>query len=89
MSVGLSGREGPLISVRVSCDPRLLEDLLECLATVPFPINPQIYHGLPTLVEFPAYETRLSQVRDALVGCGFDNSCLHISPMLEAIATTA
>ena len=27
--------------------PRLLEDLLECLASVPFPINPQIYHGLP------------------------------------------
>lgn len=89
MSAGLSGVEGPLVSVRVRCEPRLLEDLLECLATVPFPINPQIYHGLPTTVEFPAYETRLYQVRDALRACGFGSSCLHVSPMLEAIGATA
>lgn len=89
MSVGLTGREGPLVSVRVTCDPRLLEDMLECLATVPFPINPQIYHGLPTAVEFPAYEMRLEQVRDALKACGFGSNCVQVSPMLEAIATTA
>ena len=61
----LSGREGELIQVQISTEPRLLEDVLECLASVPFPINPQIYHGLPTIVEFPAYERHLYEVRDA------------------------
>ena len=89
MSIGLSGSEGPLVSVRVTCEPRYLEELLECLAGVPFPINPQIFHGLPTAVEFPAYETRLHEVRGALKVCGFDSACLRISPMLEAIGATA
>lgn len=81
----LSGREGELIQVRISTEPRLLEDLLECLASVPFPINPQIYHGLPTVVEFPAYEQHLYEVRDALRSFGFDSSALRVSRMLEAI----
>jgi hypothetical protein len=82
----LSGREGELIQVQIRTEPRLLEDLLECLASVPFPINPQIYHGLPTIVEFPAYERHLYEVRDALRSFGFDSSALRVSSMLEAIA---
>lgn len=83
----LSGREGELIQVRISTEPRLLEDLLECLASVPFPINPQIYHGRPTIVEFPAYEKHLYEVRDALRAFGLDPSSLSASSMLEAIAS--
>jgi hypothetical protein len=83
----LSGREGELIQVRVSTDPRLLEDLLECLAGVPFPINPQIYHGRPTVVEFPAYEQHLGEVRDALRLFGFDPAQVRVSSMIEAIAS--
>jgi hypothetical protein len=82
----LSGREGELIQVQIRTEPRLLEDLLECLASVPFPINPQIYHGLPTIVEFPAYERHLYEVRDALRSFGLDSSALRVSSMLEAIA---
>jgi hypothetical protein len=62
----------------------LLEDVLECLASVNFPINPQIYHGLPTTVEFPAYEQHLCEVRDALRTFGLE---VRVSSMLEAIAS--
>ena len=83
----LAGREGELILVRVSTDPRLLEDLLECLAGVPFPINPQINHGRPTIVEFPAYQQHLFEVRDALRTFGFDPSRVRVHSMIDAIAS--
>lgn len=86
MSV-LSGNEGELVSVRIGTNPHLLEDLLECLASVPFPVNPQIYHGRPTVVEFPAYRNQLFQVRDALGLHGFNTNSMSVSSMLEAIAT--
>ena len=82
----LSGREGELVSVRVSVEPRLLEDLLESLAAVSFPINPQIYHGRPTVVEFPAYELRLEELRLLLRQSGFENASIQIDPMLDAIS---
>ena len=81
----LSGPNGELIQVRVSTDPRLLEDLLECLAGVSFPINPSIIHGRPTVVQFPAYESRLYEVRDALRTYGFEPGSISVSSMLEAI----
>ncbi len=83
----LSAARGELVQVRVSTDPRLLEDLLECLANIPFPINPQIYHGKPTVVEFPAYESHLYQVRDSLRAFGFEPSSLTVSSMIEAIGS--
>jgi hypothetical protein len=76
----MSGRLSELIRIRVSTDPRSLEELLDCLANLSFPINPQIYHGLPTIVEFPAYESHLPQIRSALRAYNFD-----VSSMLEAI----
>jgi hypothetical protein len=82
----LSGREGELVSIRISVEPRLLEELLESLAAVSFPINPQIYHGRPTVVEFPAYELRLDELRGVLHQSGFDNAAVRISPMLDAIS---
>ena len=42
----VSGRDGELVQVRIATAPRLLEELLECLAVLSFPINPQIYHGV-------------------------------------------
>src|SRR6516165_9008126 len=77
MSSGtLCGREGALVCVSISVDPRHLESLLEALSQVSFPINPQIYHDAAlvyrfaddheeseatTLVEFPAYEGQLTE----------------------------
>jgi hypothetical protein len=77
-----------------------LESLLEALAQLTFPINPQIYHDAAliyrfpddheetestTLVEFPAYEAQLQAVRGALESCGFGGDRLHVTGMLDEI----
>lgn len=82
----LSGTEGELVSVRVSVDPRALEELLECLACLSFPINPQLYHGRPTFVEFPAFEGRLAEVRRALAAHGFDPESVSVRTMVAWLA---
>lgn len=99
-SASLSGREGDLISVSIDVDPRYLELLLETLAQVGFPVNPQIYHDAAivylhpdgreeteatTLVEFPAYGNQLEAVRAALESQGFDPASLQVTGMLEEI----
>ncbi len=101
MSTGaLCGREGALVSISIHVDPRHLESLLEALAQLNFPINPQIYHDAAlvyrypdnheeteatTLVEFPAYEAQLDEVRAALRAYGFDAGSLHVTGMLDEI----
>jgi hypothetical protein len=76
----LFGREGELISLSVATEPKLLEDLLEALAALDFPVNPQLYHR-PTevLVEFPAYSSQVEQVRDALLRQGFDSGAIQVT----------
>jgi hypothetical protein len=101
-SLALETSEGALISVSVSVDPRLLEDLLEALAQLQFPINPQIYHDaalryvyadgreeiLPiTLVEFPAYAGWLPEIRRVLAASGFSLDSVHVTGMLDEIHT--
>jgi hypothetical protein len=96
----LSGREGDLISVSINVDPRYLESLLETLAQVSFPVNPQIYHDAAivylypdgrqetlatTLVEFPAYGSQLQEVRAALASHGFDPASFEVTSMLAEI----
>ena len=96
----LSGSEGTLVSVSISVDPRHLESLLESLAQINFPINPQIYHDaavvyvfadhhqeteVVTLVEFLAYLGQLQDVRCALRAFGFDPANLQITGMLDDI----
>jgi hypothetical protein len=100
----LCGREGALVSVSISVDPRHLESLLESLAELDFPINPQIYHDAAlvyrfadghaeseatTLVEFPAYEDKLVAVRQAVESAGFDADAVHVTDMLDEIETDA
>jgi hypothetical protein len=85
----LSGNEGELVSVSVDVNPRSLEALLEALAQVTFPINPQIYHGAVTTVEFPAYETRLEEVRRILKVSGFDPASVNCVSMIEKVAAAA
>src|SRR6266700_3835729 len=96
----LSGSEGALVSLSISVDPRRLESLLDTLAQVGFPINPQIYHDAivvyvypdrheetesTTLVEFPAYAERIDEVRRALKGNGFDPAAIQVTSMLDEI----
>ncbi len=94
----LAGAEGELVSVRIAIEPRLLEELLDVLANLAFPINPEIHHcaglGLAysdsvadgaTVVEFPAWASRLGDVREAFERAGFPQTALTVRNMLEAI----
>jgi hypothetical protein len=76
----LFGREGELISLAIATEPKLLENLLEALASLDFPVNPQLYHRpAEVLVEFPAYSNQVEQVRDALLKQGFDAGGIQMS----------
>src|SRR5437588_11293771 len=96
----LLGSEGELVSVSVTVEPRDLEDLLEALAALDFPINPQIYHDAAvvyvdrgggqredpaTIVEFPAYAGGLPKIRSVLEASGFGSEAVSVSPMLDEI----
>ncbi len=83
---GFGNPLGDLVFVRVSVDPRSLEDLLEALAQAPFPINPEIRHGIPsTVVEFPAYKNRLDDVRNTVLRAGLSDCRIDAIDMLTAI----
>ena len=60
MSTVLTSRQdGELLLVRLQVESRHLEDVLESLATLPFPVNPDLRHvGLMSIVEFPALVRR-------------------------------
>jgi hypothetical protein len=76
----LFGRDGELISLSITTDPRLLEELLEALASLDFPVNPQLYHASTRVrVEFPAYSRQIQRVRDTLVHRGFDPGSIEVS----------
>lgn len=77
----LSSPFGDLVSLQIAVDPRALEDLLEALAELPFPVNPQI-HQHPVAVEFPAYQSWLPDVRAALRRSGFASVGIEVRPML-------
>ena len=84
LPLALFGLEGELVSLRISVEPKLLEDLLEALSTLDFPVNPQLYHRpAQVTVEFPAYSSQVEHVRDALRGNGFEPKSLVMSAGLS------
>jgi hypothetical protein len=85
----LTGSEGALVSVAVYVESKSLEALLDALAQLEFPINPQICHGPVTSVEFPAYESRLAEVRRVLAAYGFRPDAVRVSDMLTVIRSHA
>ena len=96
----LATSEGALISISICVQPTRLESLLEALAGVSFPVNPQIYHEAAvvcrfsdghedsestTLVEFPGYAGRVEEVREAIAAFDFDPGCIQVTGMLDEI----
>jgi hypothetical protein len=96
----LASSEGALVSVSIHIHPRYLETLLEALARIDFPINPQIYHDAEivtvhldgseeiedtTLVEFPAYVGRLEEVHRGLRAYGLSGDAIHVTSMLDEL----
>src|ERR1700722_20843201 len=76
----LFGREGELISLAIATEPKLLENLREALASLDFPVNPQLYHRpAEVLVEFPAYSSQVEQVREALLRQGLAGGGVQVS----------
>jgi hypothetical protein len=62
----LRGSEGELVLVRIATEARQLEEVLEAVADLPFPVNPEIrHHGAGSTVEFPAYSNHFEDVRQA------------------------
>ena len=99
-SPALLGSEGELVSVSVAVEPRELEDVLEALAGLDFPINPEIYHDAvviyvkrdgeqrtepSALVEFPAYAGSLTKIRAVLESAGFAGDRVTVSAILNEI----
>jgi hypothetical protein len=92
----LRGAEGELVSVRITVDPRLLEELLDALAEMPFPVNPQICHHASyvrdgrarpaVLVDFPAYAERVEEANRILRARGFADR-IEVHSMLAEIQT--
>jgi hypothetical protein len=79
----LFGSDGELIALSISVEPRFLEELLDALAQLDFPVNPELCHQPGCVsVEFPAYAGNYMQVRDALERAGFDARALQSSSML-------
>lgn len=96
----LFGADGELISIRVAIEPRLLEKLLDALAGLSFPVNPQIYHQAAvgyvrpdgreeivptTLVEFPAFSGRVEEVRGVLASHGLAPELFDVRSMLDEL----
>ena len=82
----LCGTEGELVLLRLAVSPHLLEDVLESLAHIPFPVNPQIIHAAGNVtVEFPAYENQVDCTRKLLEKGRWPAENLEIVKMLNAI----
>ncbi len=74
-----------MVLVWVSVEPRQLEDLLEVLAGLEFPVNPELRHRTGhVLVDFPAYGGHVREIRETLERYGFDPRGLDVFRILEA-----
>jgi hypothetical protein len=72
-SPALFGSEGELVLLQISVDHRRVEDLLDALTRLDFPVNPRLSHQSAVLtVELPAYSGRVDEVRGVLAAAGLD-----------------
>ncbi len=84
----LFGTEGELVLLRVCAEPRTLEELLETLGQLAFPVNPELRHETNSvIVEFPAYSGSVPEVRRLLQLGGFDPASLEVERPLAQHAS--
>ena len=85
----LAGRDGELILIRITVEPRLLESLLETLANTSYHINPQLFPNSAegSVVEFPAYESWRDPIVDGLRKAGLGEARLEASRMITKLAS--
>jgi hypothetical protein len=83
----LRSPQGDLVFVRVHVDPRSLEDALEALCDLDFPINPEIRHGYPdTVIEFPAYDALIPEIEGLLRRSGIEGIDVEQAAIMRAMA---
>ena len=82
-----SANSGELLAAEIQISPKLLEEILEALASAPFPINPELDHSSGTLsrVRFPLYESQLETLRGILAASGFGPSLLEVHSMAAEV----
>lgn len=84
-----SASAGELLAAEICITSRLLEELLEALASAPFPLNPELENAIPSgisKIHFPIYESQLSTLRDILVSAGFSASLLQVHSMAAEVS---
>jgi hypothetical protein len=84
----LFGLDGELVMARVLVEPRHLEELLEGLAGLDFPVNPELHHRTGSvIVEFPAYASHVEAIRNTIRCLGFGAESLDVFGVLHPAAT--
>ena len=89
ISHSLAGRDGELILIRITVEPRALERLLESLAMTAFHINPQLLPNTPqgARVEFAAYESWIGPIREGLKRDGLEPVEFEATRMIIKLAS--
>src|SRR5271165_941888 len=83
----LFGAEGELVLLRAAVDPRFLEELLDALAQLDFPVNPELHHRPgQVVVEFPAYDRHVEEVGKILRERGLEGLILQVCGVLAGHA---
>jgi hypothetical protein len=82
-----SANSGELLAAEILISPKHLEEILEALASAPFPINPELDHASGPLsrVRFPLYESQLAALNEILVAAGFSPSLLATHSMTAEV----
>ena len=88
MSLALhnSASTDELLAAEICVSPRLLEEILEVLASAPFPINPALENAADSgtsksdtsKICFPLYNSQLGTLQDILVSFGFAASLVVV-----------
>jgi hypothetical protein len=85
----LTGRDGELILLRITVEPRLLERLLETLAETSYHINPQVFPNSAqgARVEFPAYQGWVTPIEASLRRGGLRPVEFEATRMISQLAS--
>ncbi|MBM3759597.1 MAG: hypothetical protein FJW36_05055 [Acidobacteria bacterium] len=82
-----SANSGELLAAEIQVPSRLLEEILEVLASAPFPINPELEHSTSPVstVRFPLYEAQRDELQEILATNGLAPSLLNVKSMMQHV----
>ena len=85
----LAGRDGELLLIRITVEPRSLERLLDSLAETSYHLNPQVFPNSPqgAGVEFPAYESWIAPIGEGIRKNGLEPVEFEATRMITKLAS--